>query len=60
MAIESICKKTIAGDKDKLKVEGRLFYAIVLNQKRKLIELYFSNINTEEARSVTHGLPLFV
>ena len=63
MCVESIYNKTVVRhDKDKKQntFKGRLFYAIIPNQKTKLTTFYFSSANTDEARSVATGLPLFI
>ena len=63
MCIESICeKKVVCHDNDKKQntFKGRLFYAVIPNQKTKLTTYYFLSANTDEARSVARGLPLFI
>ena len=63
MCVESIHeKKVINADENKKDgtFKGRLFYAIITNQRTKMNTFYFSQANSEEARSVARGLPLFI
>ena len=60
MAVESIYDKTVINSKSKKKFRGRLFYAIVPNQRNKSVTFYFSKANAQEARGVARGLPLFI
>ena len=67
MCVESIYEKTVvksgrtnANGKDKSTFKGRLFYAIIMNQKTKMTTFYFSHANCDEVRSVACGLPLFI
>ena len=40
--------------------KGRLFYAIITNQRTKMTFFYFFKANSEEARSVARALPFFI
>ena len=60
MQVESINEKKVINSNGTSNFKGRLFYAIVPNQKRKSVEFYFSKANAEEARSVANALPLFI
>ena len=67
MCVESIFNKTVVksgrdntNGKDKSTFKGRLFYAIIPNQKTKMTTFYFSHANMDEARSVARALPLFI
>ena len=60
MQVESINVKKVINGTGTSDFKGRLFYAIVPNQKRKSVEFYFSKANAEEARSVANALPLFI
>ena len=67
MCVESIYDKTVVksgrtndNGKDKSTFKGRLFYAIIPNQKTKMTTFYFSQANCDEARGVARGLPLFI
>ena len=61
MLVESIYDKNVINKKSeetgkfnrkKNSFKGRLFYAIITNQRNKSITFYFSKANSEEARSV--------
>ena len=67
MCVESIHEKKVvnaSNNDDKNKkgetFKGRLFYAIITNQRTKMNTFYFSQANSDEARSVARGLPLFI
>ena len=69
MLVESIYDKNVintktkGGDRSKSgknSFKGRLFYAIITNQRTKMITFYFSKANSEEARSVARALPFFI
>ena len=66
MCVQSIYNKKVvkldtSNKKDKSDTfKDRLFYAIIPNQKTKMTTYYFSKANSEEARSVARGLPLFI
>ena len=69
MLVESIYDKNVinnkSGEEKKTKskknsFKGRLFYAIVTNQRTKMTTFYFSKANSEEARSVARALPFFI
>ena len=60
MLVESITEKKVVKSDGTEKFRGRLFYAIIPNQRNKSVTLYFSKANSEEARSVARGLPLFI
>ena len=60
MQVESIYNKKVITATGTSNFKGRLFYAIITNQKTKAIDFYFSKSNAEEARSVARGLPLFI
>ena len=62
MCVESIYDKIViknAKDKDKTKnsFKGRLLYAIIPNQRTKMTTFYYLHANSDEARSVSRGLP---
>ena len=60
MLVESITEKKVVKSDGTEKFKGRLFYAIIPNQRNKSVTFYFSKANSEEARSVARGLPLFI
>lgn len=69
MQVESIYDKKVImkdkeggnkKDKDKNRFKGRLFYAIIPNQRTKMVTFYYSKANTDEARSVARALPFFI
>ena len=58
MMVESITPKKVI--KSKTYFKGRLFYAILPNQRSQTVTFYFSKANAEEARNVARALPLFI
>ena len=60
MLIQSITDKKVIKSGGTEKFRGRLFYAIIPNQKKKLVTFYFSKVNSEETRSIARGMPLFI
>ena len=69
MLVESIYEKNVINNKSegetktkskKNSFKGRLFYAIITNQRTKMTTFYFSKANSEEARSVARALPFFI
>ena len=63
--VESIYEKKVitslnASKSKGNKFKGRVFYAIIPNQRSKMTTFYFSKANSEEARSIARGLPLFI
>ena len=60
MLVESIYDKTVVKKTGNIKFKGRLFYAIIPNQRTKMTTYYYSSGNAEEARSVARALPLFI
>ena len=65
MMIESIYEKKVitsitVGKPKNNTFKGRVFYAIIPNQKSKMTTFYFSRANSDEARSIARALPLFI
>ena len=60
MLVESVYNKKVIKASGNTSFKGRLFYAIIPNQKTKTTTFYYSSANADEARSVARGLPLFI
>lgn len=60
MSVKCIYDKTVVNSKSKRKFRGRLFYAIVPDQRSQSVTFYFSKANAEETRGVACGLPLLI
>ena len=60
MAVKITYDKTVVNSKKKKKFPGRLFYAIIPNQRSKSVTIWFSKANVTEVRGVAQGLPLFI
>ena len=58
--VESIHTKTLVKSSGKVEFKGRLVYTIIPNQKAKYASFYYSNANSDEARSVARGICLFI